>query len=415
MKEELMKNWKSLTLGLVLILLFSYCAKEEQEEHKEQKMLWPTEGWTVSTPEEQGVDGALLSELDSKFASGDYGYIDGFLIVRNGYLVYEKSYEHDYAKIRAEFGNNPILDRQDNLEFNYYHPDYHPYYQGTKLHTLQSATKSIASTVIGIAIGHNEIPDVEVKVLNYFEDYEVANVDERKKSMTLEDLLTMRPGFEWYENLPLEDPNNSVTQLENADDWIDFTINHPMEFDPGTVFEYCSGASQLLAFITKQSTGMHADEYAEKYLFQPLGIDQYHWKKTPKGYPDTLGGLYLEARDLAKIGYLFLNDGVWEGDRMLPEGWAQAAVHPHVADVAPDNDKNNTAYGYQWWLLPLGDQSHEYVFAAMGFGGQYLMVSPKFNLIAVFYGWNIYDIPRLPELKVVSEYLSKIVKTDEAE
>jgi hypothetical protein len=402
-----MKNWKFLTFSFALILLCSFCAKEEAAK---QKDLWPTEGWTTSTPEEQGVDEALLSNLDAKFASGDYGYIDGFLIVRNGYLVYEKSYDHDYAKIRAEFGNNPILDRQDNLEFNYYHPDYHPFYQGTRLHTLQSATKSVASTVIGIAIGRNDIPGVDVKVMDYFKDHDVQNVDERKKRMTLEDLLTMRPGFEWYENLPLEDPNNSCTRLEKAEDWISFTINHPMEFEPGTVFEYCSGASQLLSAITKKATGMHADEYAETYLFQPLGIAQYHWKKTPKGFADTEGGLYLAARDLAKIGYLFLKDGIWEGKRILPEGWVQSAVHPHVADTAPDNDRINTAYGYQWWLLPLDAQSQEYVFAAMGFGGQYLMISPKNNLIAVFNGWNIFDIPRLPELKIVSEYLAKVVK-----
>lgn len=377
--------------------------------------LWPTEGWVESTPEEQGIDGVLLSKLDTRFSSGDYGYIDGFLVIRNGYLIFEKSYNHDYVKIAAELGNNPVLDRQDNLEFNYYNSDYHPFYQGTKLHTLQSATKSIASTVIGIAIGRNEIPGVDVKVLDYFKGQDVQNIDERKINMSLEDLLTMRSGFEWYENLPLEDPNNSATQLEKSDDWIAFTINHPMEFEPGTVFEYSCGASQLLAFITKVSTGMHADEYAEKYLFQPLGIKHYHWKKTPKGFADTEGGLYLEARDLAKIGYLFLNDGVWEGTRILPEGWVRASVKPHVTDVAPDNDKVNTAYGYQWWLLPFDDHSEEYVFAAMGFGGQYLMVSPKFNLIAVFNGWNIFDIPRLNELEIVTNYLSKVVKDGKSE
>jgi len=399
-----MKKWLSVSLCLALILLLSFCSQEEQQE------LWPTKGWTSSSPEEQGIDGALLSELDTKFSSGDYGYIDGFLVIRNGYLVYEKTYDHDYTKIGSKIEKNPILDRQDNLEFNYYHPDYHPFYQGTKLHTLQSATKSIASTVIGIAIGRNEIPGVDVKVLDYFKDRDVENVDERKKSMTLEDLLTMRSGFEWYENLPLEDLNNSVTQLEKCDDWINFTINHAMEFDPGTVFEYCSGASELLAAITKKSTGLHADEYAEKHLFQPLGITRYHWKKTPKGFPDTLGGLYLEARDLAKIGYLFLNDGIWDGARILPESWAQVSVSPHVADVAPDNDKVNTAYGYQWWLPPYDDQSEEYMFAAMGFGGQYMVVAPKYNLIAVFNGWNIFDKPGMPLSEVLSDYILKATK-----
>ena len=154
---------------------------------------------------------------------------------------------------------------------------------------------------------------------------------------------------------------------------------------------------------------MFIDKYAEKYLFGPLGIKRYHWKITPTGLPDTEGGLYLEPYDLAKIGYLYLNDGIWDGKRILPEGWVESSVHPHIPDVAPKNDLNNMAYGYQWWLLPYDNQATEYVYACLGYGGQYLLVAPKDNLIAVFNGWNIYNKPRLP-LTVFFDYVLKSIK-----
>jgi len=120
---------------------------------------------------------------------------------------------------------------------------------------------------------------------------------------------------------------------------------------------------------------MYIDKYAEEHLFKPLGISNYYWKRTPTELPDTEGGLYLEPHDLAKIGYLYLNDGIWDGRRILPEGWVQATVTPHVADIAPDNDNVNAAYGYQWWLIPYNGKSKEYIYACSGYGGQRLLVA----------------------------------------
>ena len=361
--------------------------------------------WEKSSPEAQGLSEETLSELDKKISSGDYGYIDGFIIIRNGYLVYEKFYVNDYIKI-----NEGIDDSK--WQYNYNNPDWHPFYKGTKLHTLQSVTKSVTSAAIGVAIGRKELPGVDVKIVGIFKNEKIANLDERKKSMTLEDVLTMRAGIDWNESLPYTDPNNTCIQLEASDDWFKFVINRPMEAVPGTVFEYNSGASILLSAVIKESTGMFIDKYAEKYLFKPLGITHYYWKITPTGLPDTEGGLYLEPYDLAKIGYLYLNNGIWDGKRILPEGWVEATVTPHVADVAPKNNRVNRAYGYQWWLLPYDKQSQDYVYACLGYGGQYLLVAPKYNLIAVFNGWNIYRKPSMP-LSVFFNYVLKAVKKTE--
>ena len=385
--------------GVILALVCCFILRGQEQE------VWPTDGWKKSSPEEQGINEELLATLDKKIVNGDYGYIDGFIIIRNGYLLFEKSYKHDYVKI------NEGIDDSDWM-YNYNNPDWHPYYKGTKLHTLQSVTKSVTSANIGIAIGRKEISGVDVKIVDIFKDVEIQNVSEWKKKMSLEDVLTMRTGIDWNEALPYTDPRNTCILLEASDDWFKFVINRKMEAEPGTEFEYNSGASLLLSVIIKKSTGMYIDKYAEKNLFGPLGISRYHWKITPTGLPDTEGGLYLEPYDLAKIGYLYLHDGIWDGKRILPKGWVKSTVHPHVDDVAPNNDRNNRAYGYQWWLLPYDIQAKEYVYACLGYGGQYLMVAPKYNLIAVFNGWNIYEKPSLP-LSVFFDYVLRAVMNSE--
>jgi CubicO group peptidase (beta-lactamase class C family) len=231
--------------------------------------------------------------------------------------------------------------------------------------------------------------------MKFFNEGDILNVDQRKRNITLEDVLTMRTGIQWNESIPYTDPRNSCIRMEASNDWVKFVINRPMDNEPGTVFEYNSGATQLLSFIIKKSTGMYIDKYAEKYLFGPLGIRSYYWKRTPTKLPDTEGGLYLEPLDLAKIGALYLADGVWQGKQILPKGWVQSTVKPHVEDVAPGSPTNNYGYGYQWWLMPNKNNPTAYIYTCAGYGGQYMFVVPGADLIAVFTGWNIYKAPRL--------------------
>jgi CubicO group peptidase (beta-lactamase class C family) len=360
---------------------------------------WPTQGWRSGTPEAQAMDSAPLAALDEEFASGKHGYVDGILVIRRGYVVWEKSYRHDYDRlfVGKDASRGP---------YNYYDPDWHPYYQRGELHTLQSVTKSVTSALIGIAIRRGEIPGVEVKALPYFEGYEMANRDPRKAEITLRHLLTMTAGFLWDETtIAYTDPRNSCALMEASEDWIQFVLDQPMAQDPGQGFVYNSGVSQLLSFILKRATGKEADDYAAEQLFQPLGIESHYWKRTPKGLADTEGGLYLTARDLAKIGYLYLKDGVWEGRRLLPEGWVAASTAPSV-EAAPSG--SGRRYGYQWWLLPRDGKPGVYAYAALGYGGQRLLVVPEHDLIAVFTGWNIYDLPGLDPRLALDRLLRSI-------
>jgi CubicO group peptidase (beta-lactamase class C family) len=349
--------------------------------------VFPTASWPPSTPESQGLAAGPFDAIDRDIASGVYGNIDRMLVIRNGYAVVNKRYSRNYREIsRGRTGplgcGEGCADQTKMHEFNYYHPDWHPYYQGRDVHTLQSVTKSVAATVIGIALGKGEIAQLDVPFLTFFEDRDLSRVDPRLRKATLDDVLTMRSGIEWHESdRPLDDTNTTY-QLENSKDWIAFTLSQPMDADPGTKWAYNSGGSQLLSGIIRKATGRFIDEYASAHLFKPIGIKDFHWKKTPTGHPDTEGGLYLSAEDLARIGYLYLRDGLWNGTRVLPATWVRAATTQHAKGVAPGWD-----YGYQWWLTTRNGAD---VWAGRGFGGQFLFVIPSRDIVAVLQSWNVF-------------------------
>ena len=354
-----------------------------------QTVPWPTQGWVSSTPEAEGVDPAGLIELENRITAGDFGHIDRVLVIRNGRVIVNKRYDNDYATISKGIegplgcGIDACQSADEVHQYNYLHPDHHPYYQGRDVHSLQSVTKSVTATLIGIGLRSGEISGLHAPLLSFFEDYDLSSVDPRLHEATLEDLLTMRSGIEWHETDRPFDETNTTLQLEGSQDWIQFTLDQPMDAAPGEKWVYSSGGSHLMSGIIKHTTGLYATEYAEQRLFGPLGITDYHWKLTPKGYPDTEGGLYLEAEQLAKIGYLYLQNGVWEDQRILPENWAEMATRKHVEQV------NNLGwgYGFQWWRLDRGDI---HVWAGLGFGGQFLIVLPQYQVIGVINSWNVF-------------------------
>ncbi|MEE8360585.1 MAG: serine hydrolase [Gemmatimonadales bacterium] len=350
---------------------------------------WPTTGWSVSSPSAQGMSAAPLDSLDDRIRAGTFGNVDRMVVVRNGYLVVNQRYDTDYQDIsRGQTGplgcgTGACVDSSQLHEFNYLHPDFHPWYQGRDVHSLQSVTKSVTSVLIGVAIGRGEIDGVDAPLLSFFEAYDLSSTDPRLRHATLDDLLTMRSGIEWHEGDRPLDSTNTTIQLEASEDWIQFTLDQPMDADPGEKWVYNSGGSHLMSGIIKQATGQFVDAYAEAHLFGPLGIEDYHWKKSSKGYPDTEGGLYLEAEQLAKIGYLYLQDGVWGGERLVPEGWVAASTARH-AEVG---GRANWGYGYQWWRT---DTDGTEIWAGLGFGGQFLVVIPQHGIVAVINSWNVF-------------------------
>ena len=348
----------------------------------------------------QSVDPAVLDSIHAEILAGEYGLIDRFIVLQSGEVLADHKYDQDYETIALQYDTA-------NQQYNYDHPEWHPYYKQTDLHTLQSVTKSVTSALLGIALNENTQYDIHTQVIPLFGDYAYDKDDKRLADIEIEDLLTMRSGLEWDEE-DYDEATNDCIILEASDDWIQYVLSRPTDTVPGVVFEYNSGASVLLGKIVRIITGQRIDDYAEERLFGPLGIKEYYWKETPGGEMDTEGGLYLSSESLVKIGQLFMNNGRWNDDQIVPEDWVSASTSPVVGDVNPQND-SSIGYGYQWWVPEHTDGKTE-IFAGNGYGGQFLMVVPRHELIVVFNGWNIHDRPQKSTWRVLQDRILPTLK-----
>ena len=364
---------------------------------------FPGDSWPVSSPETEGIDPAAIQAIHADMEAGKYGLIDHFLLIRNGRIVADYRYERDYASIAADYDTT-------NHQYNYDHPDWHPYYRDTELHTMQSVTKSVTSAALGIAIDEGMLQDVATPAMAMFEGYEQDFTDPRREAVKLEDLLTMRSGIDWNEMISYADSTNSCILMEASDEWIQFVLDQPMREDPGTIFDYNSGASVLLGKLVRVGTGMRIDDWAREKLFEPIGIDEFYWKITPDGEVDTEGGLYLTTHDLARIGYLFLRRGKWEDRQVISESWALKSTSPVVSDTYPEDDDINVGYGYQWWV-PNQENGETEIFAANGYGGQFLLVAPDYDIVAVFNGWNTHEAPEMSTWRTLQERILPAVNS----
>jgi CubicO group peptidase (beta-lactamase class C family) len=295
---------------------------------------WPTEDWQTSTPEAQGLNGDGLADMMDWIAGEDLA-LHSLLIVRHGYIVSETYFESRHA---------------------------------ARKHDQYSVTKSFVSTLIGIALDRGEIDGIGHRVLDFFPGMEVENRTADKERMTLEDLLTMRSGLAWIEN------DAGYINLYRSPDWVRYMLGLPMADPPGETFLYCSGCSHLLSAILQISVGENAFDFAEKNLFGPIGITSANWESNPDGVSIGGWGLQLIPRDMAKLGYLFLHGGMWDGKRIVSAEWVREATREHT-DTGPGSE---LGYGYQWWIYP---RWHGY--AALGRYGQSIFVFPDLDLIVV--------------------------------
>lgn len=372
---------------LTLTLIAVFCCNDMYLYAQQN---WPSPEWPVSTPQSQSMHNDSLQALDKDVASGKYGNVDGLFITRHGQLVYKKAYQHDYDRIYGDSAvkNGPLNPYDPGGQYNYYNPWWHPFYKRGNLHSMQSVTKTVTSVIIGVATARNEFPALSTPVLQFFDTTQVKNIDDKKRKLTIQHLLTMTAGFDWNE-MDYSNPANDCGLMEASFDWVQYVINKPMAVEPGTTFNYNSGATELLAHIFRKATGKDIEEYAATHLFAPLGITSYFWKRIPTGLPDTEGGLYLNIEDIAKIAYLFLRQGNWNGKQLVTQDWVKASVQPFV------QVGGNVSYGYKWWLYRYSDDPKQLAWHGSGFGGQFPIIIPEYDMVAVFTGWNITDGPAL--------------------
>lgn len=265
------------------------------------------------------------------------------------------------------------------------------YYNGGepgRLNDLRSATKSFLSALIGIAVHRGDMPLPEEPILPYLEaDMPVRSItNEGWRNLTFKHLLTMTSGLHWQTGNKLGE--RWIHRFHNSSSWLRFALRLPVHPERHGKFQYRSIDSHLLSVLLTRCTGMRADEYAEHYLFRPLGISEYRWDLSPDGHAAGHIGLHLTGRDMLAFGQLILNDGKRLADSrnegapsstaVIPVEWIRESLQPHVAGLPAFGH-----YGYQWWVHRLG--SHDAA-CAVGHGGQLIYVIPSHGLTVVFAG-----------------------------
>jgi CubicO group peptidase (beta-lactamase class C family) len=258
--------------------------------------IWPTKEWQTSSPEEQGMDSKELVKLV------DFGTVhsfDSLLVARHGKVVAEAYYA--------------------------------PYSAGIP-HVINSCTKAVISTLTAIAFKEGLLDNPSHRVMDFFDRQSIANVDDRKEAITVQSLLDMTSGIEWTERLGDSSAAavETESEMDSSPDWVKFILDRPMSSAPGDIFNYNSGNTHLLSAILTKLTGMSALEYAKSKLFGPLGITKVSWQHDPQGISNGGWGLSLLPRDMAKIGYLYLRKGLWEGQELLPPAWIDKVSHATV-------------------------------------------------------------------------------------
>ncbi|WP_246662522.1 serine hydrolase [Rhizobium sp. P44RR-XXIV] len=332
---------KRFVLSVVLSLsaLFAVAQFGPARAQDPDQSIWPTKEWLTSTPEEQGMDSAALAKL---VAYGARNSFDSLLVVRHGRIVTEA----------------------------YYAP-----YTGDISHNLFSSTKAITGTLLGMVYKDGLLDSLDHPVLDFFTDRQIANVDDRKKGITVQNLLDMTPGLDWDQGFE-GGKQQTMFDLARSSNWTQFILDRPMAHAPGEVFTYSNGNPDIVSAVITGLTGKPAEDYARERLLAPLGIVDWHWERDPQGLSKGEGMLYLLPRDMAKIGYLYLRHGEWEGKQLLPSGWTDILSHRLVNVHASDDP--NESYTNFIWVFP---DRHAYM--ANGKNGQLIMVFPELDAVVV--------------------------------
>ena len=341
--------------GLVALSLFysqvyspenaSQPLAHECQESLSAPVYWPTEGWKISTPEEQGIDSAILAEGLQAIRDENI-HIHSLLVIRNGSVVLDA----------------------------YFYP-----YDGKTPHELASVTKSVMTTLIAIAADQGKL-QLDQPMVSFFPNRTIANRDSMKERIAVKHLAGMSSGLD---SVGLENDEGTLRDMQESQDWVQFAIDRRVVSEPGTHFVYDSPGMHLLSAILEEATGMTALEFGRENLFEPLGIREVIWPVDPQGFNYGWGDLYLYPHDAAKIGYLWLNNGVWDGEQIVSREWVEDSVKPQIKTDGDDY------YGYGWWVYT-SDNLVDY--SAVGRGGQYIKVIPYLDLVIVATGGGFdYD------------------------
>ena len=309
------------------------------------EVIFPGADWELSSPETEGFDAeALEHALDAALIPT--ANTQGVVVVRHGKIVTER-----YADGAAS----------DSWAASW------------------SVAKSFASALVGIAVDEGNISSVDTPMTTWFPDWEARGLGD----ITLRHVLQMSTGLQWNEDYnPSNGPSDIIALVTSHADQLAYAAALPKEAEPGTVFNYSSGVSLLLGEVIAQSTGMSADDYAREKLFDPMQFSKADWWQDAAGHTLTYCCVDTTSRDFARFGWLYLNDGNWDGTQLVPASWVEESLTG--APTSPDQ------YGYQWWLEDYPGVPDD-MFMARGFDGQYIFAIPSLDLVVVRNGTYVKD------------------------
>jgi len=338
------------------------------------------DGWKTASLTDVGMKTEPLVNLMNNLLNRNDHFIHGIVIIKNGKLIFEEYFsgrdlvvnEETIKKVVSPGGELETRERR---------------FDRATLHFQASVTKSFTSLLLGIALNQKLIRGVDEPMLSFFPEYSEFKSGE-KNNITIKHMLTMSSGIPWTESAPYNDSRNYVYQLMAADDPIKFVLGLKLFAPPGKAFNYNSGTTVLLGEIIKRVTGTSLENFAKKYLFAPLGITEYQLVNLPKGKEICFAssGLYLRPRDMAKIGQLYLQEGLWENKRIVSANWVRESIEKSI--LLPSSNPLQyfaDSYGYQWWLGTFSSKNLR-AYAAAGYGDQFIVVLPEIKMVVVLTG-----------------------------
>jgi CubicO group peptidase (beta-lactamase class C family) len=341
-------------------------------------------GWAIASPESVGIDGASLCGIAARLKAGDAD-VHAVVVARYGKLVFEQYFRGYDEPWDAPNGQHD--------------------FDATTRHDMRSASKSVVSLLVGIAIERRLIAGVDEPVVKFFPEWAALKTP-GWDNLTLRHLLTMSSGIEWDENRAWTDPANDEPHLGYEADPIGYVLAKPIAAPPDTIWNYNGGGTDLLGNILERVSGKSLPDFAREALFQPLGITDWEWKTYPKnGKISAAAGLRLRPRDAAKIGQLVLDRGIWNGRQLVPATWIAQSIAPRFQAIGYFGGL--FFYGYQWWLgRTLSDGREITWIAAMGLGGQRIFIVPELDLVVMITS-GLYSSPRQghAEIDVLSNFV----------
>lgn len=374
-------------LLLCCTVLLVSCGQERVYTY--QRPVPMDDGWQTASLTDVGMDPGPLVDLMERIDRGEYPNVHGILIVKEGKLVFEEYFD-GYAFSYTGPWSSLNKFRGKRIEFDSETP-----------HDLASVTKSITSALVGIALHRGYLQSLDDPVFDYFPQYAHLRTGDKER-ITLEHLLTMTSGLEWNElELWLGDMDHDLIRLFMVPDPVAYVLAKPLVDEPGTNWYYSGGGVNVLGEVVREGSGLRLDDFAERYLFSPLGITEAEWDFLNSDTVHASGNLKLCPRDMAKFGSLYLNGGRWQGQQIIPEAWIAASMaesvsipwsslagilHERYVDIP---DTHYDGYGYLWWLATYEVDGRPVNAAqATGWGGQWIGLFPDLEMVVVLTGGN---------------------------